>query len=106
MRLLIYHITLILFVSCSTKPGQRKDESALVPVDSLAGDSITVMGEEEPEDAYQLNYVVLVAEGYDYDSLRRTALEASALLHYRFDTLDRIYTRSTTQVVRREDSED
>lgn len=48
-------------------------------------------GQAEDIDDLELNYIISVAEGYNYDSLRAIALQTAQKLSFKFDTLGRYY---------------
>lgn len=106
-KLLILIIALICLVSCtdnSDKTSNQKDN----PSDSL---SIANQGSQTdenyiPENNYELYFVVVVADGYNYNSLKRIALEASEYLKYKFDTLDRYFNPSRKKIVLPDNYED
>lgn len=90
----INSLLLFLFVnllSCETK--NSSSEQATVDTLMLSMDSAAANpSENEPEvDEYELNYIVSVAEGYNYDSLHRIAVDAASLLKFEFDTFGRYY---------------
>ncbi len=84
-------------ISCkesSTREMSSNEDKIVKPVEVLQIETDSSENEE-----YELNYVVSVAEGYDYDSLREIALEASELLKFRFDSLDRYFNRTRKKIV-------
>jgi len=104
MKKYLIIILFIKLVSCSEKTVKRTDSNK-DSISTAAQDSQTD-GEYVAENQYELNYVVAVAEGYDYDSLRKVALETSELLNFKFDTLDRYFNKTRKKIVLPDNYED
>lgn len=98
---LITLITIIYLVSCtdnSNKTGNLKinnpDTNTIAYHDSLSEEN-----NNSEENSHELNYVISVANGYNYDSLRTIALETSMLLGIKFDTLNRYFNPTKKKIV-------
>ncbi|MBO9702523.1 MAG: hypothetical protein J7604_20095 [Sporocytophaga sp.] len=89
---LIYIVALVALLSCASEENK--------PTEVLASDTSVV--EKQPdvseeavetseESDLELNYIVSVAEGYNYDSLKTIALQTADKLSFKFDTLGRYY---------------
>lgn len=88
----------ILFCLCLLSLFSCDNEQETVDVKKETKDSLTVANsdtieenDEEVLEEVELNFVVSVAEGYNYDSLHAIAVDASKLLNFKFDTFDRYY---------------
>lgn len=78
----------------------KADSIIVKPNDSLVEDEY----ELDPE--YEVNYIVALTEGYNYDSLHRVALDAAELLDIKFDSLDRYYNTKRKKIILPENYED
>jgi len=101
---LIIIIVLIQLASCSDKTTKQKDSNT--DTVSTTDQDSRIDGNYTAENEYELNYVVAVADGYDYDSLRKIALETSELLKFKFDTLDRYFNTTRKKIVLPDNYED
>jgi hypothetical protein len=87
---------LLFLVSCSQKPASIKSNkrdslvlaSMPIVVDTTSKNDIV---EGVPESETATYYIVEVAAGYDFDSLKNISLNAATILGARFDMLARIY---------------
>jgi hypothetical protein len=90
-------ILLIYFFSCSGDPNQKK-EVGVIKIET-AVDSSDNEANYISEDEYELKYVVSVSAGYNYDSLRRMAVEVSDFFNFKFDTLSRYFNSTKKKIV-------
>jgi hypothetical protein len=89
-------VGLLLLASCSQKPASiksNKSDTATVTAMPVALDTPanndTAEGVAESETA--IYYIVEVASGYDFDSLKSISSNAATVLGARFDMLGRVY---------------
>ncbi len=101
--LLIPIVLLITSLSCSNQETENKHIGAdsLSVTTSQPADSAEITDTE-----YELNYVVAVAEGYDYAELRKIAQEACDFLNFKLDTMDRYYNPKKKKIVLPDNHED
>ncbi len=104
MKKIIFIIIVTQLVACLDKTTGLK-QSSTDTIKAADNDSL-ITGDVVSEDEYELNYVVAVAEGYDYDSLRQIAKQTSELLKFKFDTLDRYFNTSRKKIVLPDNYED
>lgn len=57
-------------------------------------------------DELQLNYIVSVAEGYNYDSLKAIAKQTATLTYMTFDTLERYYNPKKGIILHEKDADE
>lgn len=108
MKKLIPGFVLILFCSCEQKPSAIKSDNVdtvkvaapVVTRDSAMDEQIVDSGEESAT-----YYLVEVARGKNYDSLKDISTNAASLLGTKFQMLERIY-RSGKGIIVPEDSDD
>lgn len=94
-------IILLYFVSCSNSSTETSNQTAVIV------DSSNTLNDNHPiESEYELNYVISVASGYNYDSLREIAIEVSHFLKLKFDTLNRYYNTENKKIILHEDDPD
>lgn len=75
----------------STSNEIRKSEVSSKKIVAVNPDDLNFEENEEFRDESELNFIISVAEGYNYDSLKSLALQTAALLNFKFDTLGRYY---------------
>jgi hypothetical protein len=86
---LLVALGLVLF-NCDKEPqkqGSIKEDSSETTLDSINSE----IGMEEFTDNTQLNYIVSLKDGYNYDSLRTLAVNVSKEIGFTFDTMGRYY---------------
>ncbi len=95
------------FVACKDSSGKFSNHSEpLSDTLSIAKQDTQIEEVYDSEVSYELNYVVMVADGYNYDTLRKIAIQTSKLLGLKFDTLDRYYNKSRRKIVLPDNHED
>lgn len=88
-------VILLLLASCSQRPASAtktltdtlKVAAAPVPVDTASNE---VSGSEADSESAPY-YIIEVASGYDFDSLKRISSNAATILRSKFSMLNRIY---------------
>lgn len=99
-RHFIILIAFFYLVSCSDNSDKTmKQQNINSDTLSIADQEAQSNSDYTSENDYELNYVVKVADGYDYDSLRTIALATSEYLKFKFDTLDRYYNPLRKKIV-------
>jgi hypothetical protein len=86
----------LLFSACSQKPAaikSNKSDSIKVIAVSAPIDTPSNIGTDEGEDGseFATYYMIEVATGYDFDSLKSISSNAVTILGSKFDMLNRIY---------------
>jgi hypothetical protein len=100
-RNIIFFIALIYLASCTDNSDMTSNQK------NGTSNNLSIADEEyKPEDANVLQYVVVVADGYNYDSLRAIAKETSKLLGFKFDMLGRYFNTSRKKIVLPDNYED
>lgn len=90
---LIFIVALITLLSCISE--ENKSTEVLIQDTSIAEAQLNTNVEDieasDESSDLELNYIVSVAEGYNYDSLRKIALQTADKLNFKFDTMGRYY---------------
>ncbi|MCR6640432.1 MAG: hypothetical protein NVV82_15900 [Sporocytophaga sp.] len=90
---LTYIIALIVLVSCASEENKSTEvvisDTSVVEAQLNTNVEDTEASDESSD--LELNYIVSVAEGYNYDSLKIIALQTSNKLGFKFDTMGRYY---------------
>lgn len=90
---LTYIIALLALFSCTSE--EKKSTEALTSdtsvIEAQPNTNIEDTGASDESSDLELNYIVSVAEGYNYDSLKIIALQTSDKLGFKFDTMGRYY---------------
>lgn len=108
----ILTLAMILFslFSCNKEESESKEiirsEASSEKLMTVNPDDINLEENEEFMDESELNYIISVAEGYNYDSLRAVALQTASLLHFKFDSLGRYYNPQKGIVVPEDDEDE
>lgn len=109
MKKIYLIICLIPFIltACTSESEKKTTQNEHGKTEATnSNDSVINESEHDNLEDYELNYVISIASGYNYDSLRRIAIEASSFLEYKFDTLDRYYNPQKRRIVLPDNYED
>lgn len=86
-------LALIALLSCASE--ENKSTEVLTSDISVAEAQLNTNVEDteasDESSDLELNYIVSVAEGYNYDSLKIIALQTADKLNFKFDTMGRFY---------------
>jgi len=96
--LFIILLTIQLF-SCTNQSEKTSEQSKKTDSTTANNQSSNSDSSDVPDNDVQLQFVVAVAEGYNYDSLHKIAIDAGHLLKLKFDTLDRYFNKSRKKIV-------
>ena len=89
MKQTILYFTCIFVIACgqtskTDKSANMVDTTTIVSLTEQSNDTLA-------EDSSETFYLVQVASGYNFDSLKRIASDAAAILHSKVDMMSRIY---------------
>lgn len=102
MKLNLFLIALLIVIASCSNNEKESHSNEIMTNDNTSTLTENNMAFSE----YELNYVVSVASGYNYDSLRQIAIQASDFLKFNFDTLNRYYNTEKKKIVLHENDID
>ncbi|MBL7883628.1 MAG: hypothetical protein JNL69_06140 [Bacteroidia bacterium] len=102
MKNVLIIINIFIFIISCSNSKNKINSNEINANDSIYQSQENYISESE----YELNYVVSVANGYNYDSLRQIAIQASDFLKFNFDTLSRYYNTEKKKIILHENDID